>query len=224
MRVSTLLCLAFLAAHAPVMAQRRAPARTVAKPSIELIERDRSKAAFADVVECVKQFEAASYQRSTCKRSWRGIDYLLTSAFTAQLDTPGGARWMVTCDHDAIEEEDRCSFNTGDQIFISRGDGYRVAMGWGLRKMPGSEMIARFDDDAAIRTTEELWPRERSRAIYLRMMAGKVMRYRWYDWPNEAAHDGTIDIIGFADTAALMEAIRGEFQIARVLKKIPVAP
>lgn len=223
MRFLVSLCLVAACVTASAVAQRRGPARTAAASTIELVARDRSRAAFADVAECVKQFEAAGYQRSTCKRSWRGIDYLLTPAFTAQLDAPGGARWLVTCEYDAIEREDRCSFNTGDQFFISRGDGYRVAMGWGLRKSPGSEMIARFDDDAATRTTEELWSRERSRSLYKRMMAGKVMRYRWYNWPDEAARDGTIDISGFADTAALMEAIRGEFQIARVLKKIPVA-
>ncbi|MFD1035935.1 hypothetical protein ACFQ15_14955 [Sphingomonas hankookensis] len=181
------------------------------------------KAALADVIECVKHFEAAGYERSTCKRTWRGIDYLLTSAFTAQLDMPGGVRWMVTCTYDAIEEEDRCSFNTGDQFFISRGDGYSIYMGWGFQKAPSSEMIARFDDDAAIRTTDEVWSRGRSRELYQRMMVGKVMRYRWYDWPNEEVHDGTMDISGFANAAALMEAIRGEFQIARVLKKIPAA-
>lgn len=221
MRTYTLLCLFVLAYHVPATAQRRGSVRTVATPSIELVDRNLGKAAFADVIECVKQFEAAGYERSTCKRTWRGIDYLLTSAFTAQLDTPGGVRWMVTCTYDAIEEDDRCSFSTGDQFFISRGDGYRVDMGWGFQKAPSSEMIARFDDDAAIRTTEEVWSRGRSRELYQRMMVGKIMRYRWYDWPNEAAHDGTIDINGFANAAALMEAIRGEFQIARALKKIP---
>lgn len=221
MRVPALLCATVLAFHAPAIAQRRGVPKTTAKPP-ELVDRERAKAAFADVAECIKQFETDKYQRSSCERTWRGIKYLLTSSFTAQIDTPTGARWMVTCDYDAIEREDRCSITTGDQFFFTRGDGYRVDMGWGLRKAPGSEMIARFDDDAAIRTTDDVWPRLRSREIYKRMMIGKVLRYRWYDWPNEMPHDGTIDLTGFADAAALMEAIRGEFQIARVLKKVPV--
>lgn len=157
-----------------------------------------------------------------CNRTWKGIKWLLYSNWNGQLDTPAGGRWLVSCKYDAIEREDLCSFSTGDQFFIARSDGYATAVFWGLQRYPGSEMTYRFDDSAPISTTAESWSAEQSRSIYRRMMAGKIMRYRFSDWPNNASHDGSIDLAGFADTAALMEAIRDQFTIARVLKKIDV--
>jgi hypothetical protein len=83
-------------------------------------------------------------------------------------------------------------------------------------------MAVRFDDEAPITTAKETWSHQQSPAIYRRMLTAKVMRYRFSDWPERNTHDGHIDLSQFADAAALMEAIRDEFTLARVLKKIDV--
>ncbi len=158
---------------------------------------------------------------STCKGSWRGVDWLLsTKIWTAQIDLPSGVRWFASCSHDAIEREDTCSWTTGDEFVISRADGYSTTVSWGLRRFPGSAMEARFDNSSPISTSKNMWSAKQSTEIYCQMIRGKLLRYRWYSWPEEQQRGGELDLSGFANAAALMEALRDEFTNSRVLKKI----
>jgi hypothetical protein len=160
-----------------------------------------------------------------CKGRWRGIEWLLsTRAWTAQLDLPNGVRWFVNCHYDAIYQEDTCSWTTGDEFIILRGDGYSTDISWGLRRFPNSEMVARFDALPPIATIKTTWSAEQSTKIYRSMLAGKLLRYRWYSWPDNYERGGTIDLRGFDDAAALMEALRDEFTTSRVLHKTEVQP
>lgn len=132
------------------------------------------------------------------------------------IDT-GGNQWTFSCKYDAIEDSDSCSFITGQQFMILMPGGHDVFVSWGFRRFPGSEMIARFDNQVPIWTkSNDGWTATQSATIFRRMIGGKIMRYRWSDWPEENDHDGTIDLTNFRDTAALMEAIFSEFQVIRI--------
>jgi hypothetical protein len=126
---------------------------------------------------------------------------------------------LFSCEHDEIERDDLCSFTTGDQFAIIRGDGYRTIVNWGYVRFPGSEMIARLDDDAPVSTKAETWTPGQSRWLYMRMMRAQTMRYRFVEWPSGASRDGSINLASFADTSALMEAIRDQFIIAQLTGK-----
>ena len=65
-------------------------------------------------------------------------------------------------------------------------------------------------------TTDGLSDKQ-SATLYRRMMVGKIMRYRWYDWPNNDEHSGVIDLTNFRSVAALMEALFDQFETEQVL-------
>lgn len=181
----------------------------------------RSNEAMGEVDSCASAVRPG-LTVELCNRTWRGIKWTLYSNWNAQLDTPAGHRWLVHCKYDVIEREDVCYFSTGDQFSIVRRDGYKTIIFWGVEKYPGSPMTARFDDGDPISTTGEAWEHQEALSIYRLMRTGKVMRYRFSNWPDGAARDGRIDLTGFSDTAVLMEAIRDQFTTSRILKKIDV--
>jgi len=159
---------------------------------------------------------------STCQGNWRGIKWLLyTKDWTAQLDLPSGVRWLVSCNYDEIYSEDTCSWTTGDEFVISRGEGNSTFVSWGLRRFPGSEMIARFDAAAPLSTSEKSWSSRQSTAFYRKMLEARELRYRWYSWPEDYERGGALNLAGFANAAAFMEALRDEFTTSRVLHKLP---
>ena len=163
--------------------------------------------------------EAAVVPRS-CKGEWRGLEWsLVTKTSVAQIDLPSGQRWIVRCSYDALEQTDQCFWTTSDKFFIIRGDGNRTFIGWGADRYPGSEMAARLDDKPIMRTKAESWNLRQSRELYSEMTRSSTLTYRWNDWPYNAQHDGKLDLMGFADAAALMEAIRNDFVVKRLLTK-----
>lgn len=159
---------------------------------------------------------------TTCEGEWRGLKWLLaTKTWTAQIDLPSGIRWFSHCRYDAIEREDRCVWSTGDEFSIVRGDGYSTLINWGIRRFPASDMVARFDNEQPFSTAAETWNATQSMSIYRRMTAGKVLRYRWYSWPEKTERGGSLDLTDFSNSAALMEALRDEYTVKRILNQVP---
>jgi hypothetical protein len=200
--------------HSGLQAQKRRVA-----PYAGLVPEADLRAAMQETQSCL----SSNTLSNSCQGSFRNLKWTLyTKKWSTEIVTPSGAVWIVQCTHDSIESEDRCRWTTGEHFSVSVGDGYSVYVGWGLRKFPGSEMIAKFDDRPPLRTTSEFWTQVQSRAIYRQMLTSKVLRYRWYTWPDEFARDGKIDLVAFKDVAALGEALRMDFVTARVLKMIEV--
>src|SRR3569623_1248432 len=163
--------------------------RFVARPMpaatrIELISRATLVEAMREVDGCTHAFVEGTTMAPECHRDWKGIKWTLFSNWGAELTLPNGVRWQVSCKYDAIDREERCAWTTGDEFLISMGDGYATLVDWGFRKYPASEMTVRFDDQPAVSTTSETWTGSQARSLYGQLLQSKVMRYRWYSWPD----------------------------------------
>lgn len=201
----------------PASAQKRARV-AVAKLSSPIKDADRLDATKA-LATCTSAFPMPR----TCEGNWRGLKWLLaTKTWVAQIDLPSGIRWFSSCRYDAIDREDRCVWSTGDEFSFVRGEGYSTLVNWGNRRFPGSNMEARFDDQPPFSTATETWSSMQSNNIYRKMLTAKLMRYRWFSWPEKSERGGRLDLANFSDAAALMEALRDEFTVKRILKQIPV--
>lgn len=220
MRKPFLIALAFSALPSAAYA---APAKNTApKEDFSYFYSAEMKAAMAVVQPCEDNSRIVRPAVEICKGEWRGVKYVLYSNWNGQIITPSGMRFGFRCSYDAIESSESCSLSNEHQFVIIQSPGYATLINWGFRRYPGSEMVARFDDEAPISTSEETWTNKESRMLYRKMLNGKLMRLRWFDWPNKYSQDSTIDLTGFKDFLGLFEALRSSYTVARVLKKVDV--
>lgn len=218
--LATLALVALSVAWAPALAQKsKNRLRAATASPRDFVPRDLLIEAAREVNGCARQLNATVKPYQLCAKQWREIKWTLYSNWIGEITAPSGF-WTVSCNYNPIERTDTCSFSSGLDFTIIRSDGYRTLLNWGRRRYPGSNMIARIDDAAPLSTTAETWTFQQSRAIYQRMIGGKAMFYRWSDWPYNASHDNSMNLSDFANFAALLEGIRDEFTMQRVLGKV----
>jgi hypothetical protein len=209
---------AILATTNLAIAQKAKPKPRVAAKPAPLIPEPLYLEAFKEVTFCGGQSEDPS--PSKCDSTWRGIRWKQNPSGYGEINPEVGTSWTFRCRYDEVENEDRCQFYTGDQFALSFIYG-KVWLNWGTERYPGSEMVARFDDGSPVSTSEkDGWPFPLGALLLRRMMAGRIMYYRWSDWPGERNRDGRIDLTGFSDVAALMRAITSNYTAARVTGKV----
>lgn len=190
--------------------QRTAPAKPAARvPADPIFPEPDFQAAFKETLFCGGKSKEPAPEN--CASTWRDISWSMTNGRIGEIKPAVGSPWLFECNYDAVEDEERCFFRTGDAFAVILS-GNRALVTWGYNRFPGSELVARFDDDAPLRTAaQDGWTWGQSEALMRKMLYKKALRYRWSDWPENSNHDGSINLDRFADVASLMKAISYTF-------------
>lgn len=140
----------------------------------------------------------------------------------AKLPNSGGSidewtdNWKLRCKADAMEDTRSCTilfqltlYKNGDFLTIVREGGI-VSFSVVGNKYPGSLQIIRVDSNESLRADADdfFFGNEN---LLAQIRAGKVIKTRWYDWPNNRKQDMEQTLIGFSKVLDLaLKVVNGK--------------
>lgn len=160
----------------------------------------------ADFIREGARFRADTEQRSgkvagvTAPATWQhGVYNGVT--YNIHADGSGGtAHWMRTCQQDMMIDARSCFVHSGDLWITVGANGVRH-ISIGAEHFPRSTVALRVDDRPARVALANGWAGAKARTMVADMLAGKVLKTRYWRWPYR------IDIDGEVDAAGLKEAL-----------------
>ena len=118
--------------------------------------------------------------------------------------------WKLRCRKNPADKLSRCVLEKGDLLIHRYQDG-SFMVDVGNNKKPGSELLVRVDDNAAITAEAQVgFTQAQTRLILEQMQTGKTLSTRYDDASNAWQTEKTISLFAYPQAAAIVEIIAAD--------------
>ncbi|MBJ3814991.1 hypothetical protein F9C28_08645 [Shimwellia pseudoproteus] len=117
----------------------------------------------------------------------------------------GGSNWVLSCYQDNMTDKRSCSARKYD-LTVTYYDNGASKVSLGNNNFSGSRIYARIDSGEMMQGLGYgYFASNDSKAIISALLAGKVIRTRWQEWPYQSRVEGRVSGFGFNEVSRYMK-------------------